>query len=233
MYRSAFNMRKILFSFIIVFLFPAVASAGGIALGATRIIYPMEVKQVSLGVTNTDEKNRFLIQSWIDDASDKKMKIFTVTPPLFVSKPKSENTIKIINTGADLPKDRESLFWLNSKAIPSVEREQVADKNVLQIAVLARIKMFVRPAGLPVKAGDAYKMLKFSRVSGGINVTNPSPYYLTVVNMTIGNQKIESFMVAPFTEKIVNTAQPAAGGISYQTINDYGANTPVINVNSY
>lgn len=59
MYRSAFYMRKILFSFIIVFLFPAVASAGGIALGATRIIYPMEAEQVSLAVTNTDEKIAF------------------------------------------------------------------------------------------------------------------------------------------------------------------------------
>ena len=233
MYRSAFNMRKILFSFIIALLFPAVASAGGIALGATRIIYPMEAKQVSLAVTNTDEKNRFLIQSWIDDASDQKTKEFTVTPPLFVSKPKSENTIKIINTGANLPKDRESLFWLNSKAIPSVDREQIADKNVLQIAVLARIKMFVRPECLPVKVGDAYKMLKFNKVSGGINVTNPSPYYLTVVNMKAADQKIESFMIAPFAEKIINTEKPVTGGISYQTINDYGANTPVISVNSY
>lgn len=233
MYRSAFNMRKILFSFIIALLFPAVASAGGIALGATRIIYPMEAKQVSLAVTNTDEKNRFLIQSWIDDASDQKTKEFTVTPPLFVSKPKSENTIKIINAGANFPKDRESLFWLNSKAIPSVDREQIADKNVLQIAVLSRIKMFVRPEGLPVKVGDAYKMLKFNKVSGGINVTNPSPYYLTVVNMKVADQKIESFMIAPFAEKIINTEKAVAGGISYQTINDYGANTPVISVNSY
>ncbi|RUT67400.1 molecular chaperone [Morganella morganii] len=225
-------MRKIIFSFIVVLLFPAMASAGGIALGATRIIYPMEEKQVSLAVTNTDEKNRFLIQSWIDDASDKKTKLFTVTPPLFVSKPKSENTIKIINTGANLPKDRESLFWLNSKAIPSVEREQIADKNVLQIAVLARIKMFVRPEGLPVKVGDAYKMLKFNKVSGGLNVTNPSPYYLTVINMTVADQKIDGFMIAPFAEKIINTTKPVAGKISYQTINDYGANTPVISVNS-
>ncbi len=228
-----FDINKIMIYFVFTLFFPAVVSAGGIALGATRIIYPMEAKQISLAVTNTDETNRFLIQTWIDDESDKKTKEFTVTPPLFVSKPKSENTIKIINTGAVLPKDRESLFWLNSKAIPSVERGQVTDKNVLQIAVLARIKMIIRPEGLPVKAGDAYKMLEFNKVNAGVKVINPSPYYLTIVNMKVADYKIDSFMISPLSEKILSTPGLAVGEVSYQTINDYGANTPLFKVNMH
>lgn len=50
------------------------AQAGGIALGATRVIYPADARQVSLAVTNSDKNNRFLIQSWIEDGSEKKVR---------------------------------------------------------------------------------------------------------------------------------------------------------------
>ncbi len=46
--------------------------AGGVVLGATRVIYPQGNKQVSLAVTNTDEKALFLIQSWFTDSEGKK-----------------------------------------------------------------------------------------------------------------------------------------------------------------
>lgn len=216
---------------VIAFLFPVASIAGGIALGATRIIYPLEAKQVSLAINNTDAKNRFLIQSWIDDDSDKKTKDFVVTPPLFVSKPKSENTIRIIKLGANLPKDRESLFWLNSKAIPSIDRAEIEDKNVLQIAVLARVKIFVRPEGLTMKSGEAYKMLKFSKVNDELNISNPTPYYLTIINMKISGNEIPSTMVAPLSNKIIKLPRGVIGRLSYQTINDYGANTPLVDVN--
>ncbi|EKT62285.1 fimbria/pilus periplasmic chaperone [Providencia burhodogranariea] len=216
---------------VIAFVMPTVSVAGGIALGATRIIYPLEAKQISLAINNTDEKNRFLIQSWVDDSSDKKTKDFIITPPLFVSKPKSENTIRIINAGANLPKDRESLFWLNSKAIPSIDRTEIEDKNVLQIAVLARVKIFVRPEGLTMKSGEAYKMLKFNRVNDELNIDNPTPYYLTIINMKIGNNEVASTMVSPLSNKRIKLPRGTMGRLSYQTINDYGANTPLIETN--
>ncbi|WP_148720901.1 fimbria/pilus periplasmic chaperone, partial [Klebsiella oxytoca] len=43
--------------------FTARAEAG-VALGATRVIYPAGQKQVQLAVTNNDEKSTYLIQSW-------------------------------------------------------------------------------------------------------------------------------------------------------------------------
>lgn len=64
-----------------------------------------------------------------------------MTPPLFVSEAKSENTLRIIYAGAPLPKDRESLFWMNVKAIPSVNKNSLEGKNVLQLAILSRIKL--------------------------------------------------------------------------------------------
>ncbi|SQK77442.1 Chaperone protein fimC precursor [Tatumella ptyseos] len=56
--------------------FMAVTSLGiagqaeaGVALGATRVVYPSNQKQVSLGISNNDDKSTYLIQSWIENAA--------------------------------------------------------------------------------------------------------------------------------------------------------------------
>ena len=84
----------------------SVQAAGGIALGATRVIYPADAKQTSLSISNSDTKERYLVNSWIENSAGAKEKSFVVTPPLFVSEPKSENTLRIIYAGEPLPKDR-------------------------------------------------------------------------------------------------------------------------------
>lgn len=43
-----------------------------VALGATRVIYPANQKQVLLPVTNNDPASVYLIQSWIENAGDQK-----------------------------------------------------------------------------------------------------------------------------------------------------------------
>lgn len=55
--------------------------------------------------------------------SDQKDTQFVITPPLFSMQGKKENTLRIINaTNHQLPGDRESLFWVNVKAIPAMEK---------------------------------------------------------------------------------------------------------------
>ena len=50
---------------------------------------------------------------------------FVITPPLFAMQGKKENTLRIIDaTNNQLPQDRESLFWMNVKAIPDVYKRQ-------------------------------------------------------------------------------------------------------------
>ena len=56
------------------------ASAGGIALGATRVIYPQGDKQVSLPVINSSADNTFLIQSWVANVEGIKSPDFILTP---------------------------------------------------------------------------------------------------------------------------------------------------------
>lgn len=204
-----------------------VKAAGGIALGATRVIYPAEDKQTSLSISNSDGKSRFLVNSWVENSRGEKEKTFVVTPPLFVSEPESENTLRIIYAGQPLPDDRESLFWLSVKAIPSVNKENATDKNVLQLAVLSRIKLFVRPKSLTGLTEDAPAKLQFSRLDKHLNITNPSAYYITLVNVHMGNQKLDNVMVAPKSRAQVLIPPDVQGGVTFQTVNDYGALTPV------
>lgn len=77
----------------------------------------------------------------MENASESKSSDFVVTPPLFVMKPQKENTLRIMYVGPNnLPADRESLYWVNVKAIPSAAKD-TKGKNTLQIAVLSRIKL--------------------------------------------------------------------------------------------
>lgn len=161
-------------SFILMMVSACANASGGIALGATRVIYPAEAKQTSLAITNSNKQERYLINAWIENASGQKEKTFAVTPPLFVSEPNSENTLRIIYAGPALPADRESLFYMNVKAIPSVNKAKTENNNVLQLAILSRIKLFVRPNNLAMQPEEALSQLRFERAGSHLKVSNAS-----------------------------------------------------------
>lgn len=58
--------RKIITALLIIFCSSiSIQAYAGIALGATRVIYPADQKQVKLSVINNEDNGIFLIQSWI------------------------------------------------------------------------------------------------------------------------------------------------------------------------
>lgn len=197
-------------------------AAGGIALGATRLIYNQEKKQASMPVVNSTTNKRFLINSWVEDASSKKINTVIVTPPMFVSEAKSESSLRIINANQNLARDRETLYYLNVQAIPSVSKEELEQTNVLQLAILSRIKMMVRPPNLSIRVEDAPGLLITSVRNNKIFIKNPTPYFMTIANLSVDNQKQITFMLDPFSEKSLDHF---GREVKFQTINDYGAFT--------
>ncbi|EBQ1500253.1 fimbria/pilus periplasmic chaperone, partial [Salmonella enterica] len=158
------------------------AQAGGIALGATRVIYPQGSKQTSLPIINSSASNVFLIQSWVANADGSRSTDFIITPPLFVIQPKKENILRIMYVGPSLPTDRESVFYLNSKAIPSVDKNKLTG-NSLQIATQSVIKLFIRPKNLAEAPAHAPSTLRCRNERGQLTITNPSPYYVSMVEL--------------------------------------------------
>ena len=201
-------------------------ASNSVDLGATRLVYDGSKSQASVSVSNTDTR-AYLIQSWVtkDSMSEKPLDdLFITTPPLFRLEPKTDNSVRVVYNGQSLPQDRESVFWLNVKAIPSVER---ADNNKLTIAVKTQIKLFYRPAGLTGDAADAYKSLKFSTNNSKLTINNPTPYSVSLSTLKVNGSNIDtSVMILPFSSTSINKHVSGGAKVSWQAINDFGGITP-------
>ncbi|CAI2158497.1 Chaperone protein fimC precursor [Serratia fonticola] len=205
---------------------PVLASAAGVTLNTTRIIYSQGSHQQTVSVRNSDEKTTFLIQSWVENADGKKTKDFVVTPPLFTSKPGNENMLRLVYSGDLLPQDRESLYFFNSKAIPSVDKEALEGKNALILAAITRIKLFVRPQNLKLLPEAAPAELRFKKEGQVLNINNPTPYYLTLTELKTGQTPLQDIMVAPMSSASVSLPASTGSDVTFSTINDYGGLTP-------
>ncbi|WP_291830958.1 fimbria/pilus periplasmic chaperone [Candidatus Symbiopectobacterium sp. PLON1] len=92
-------------------------------------------------LSNQNVENHFLAQSWLTDENRNKISTpLLVLPALQRIEPKGHSLISLVKTGqlAQLPKDRESLFYLNVREIPPKPEKA----NVLQIAIQSEIKVF-------------------------------------------------------------------------------------------
>lgn len=220
------NVMGSLLALAVVFCTPH--AEAGVALGATRVIYPAEQKQVTLGVSNNNDKDTFLIQSWVENDDGQKEGRFVITPPLFLMQGKKENTLRIIDaTNNALPKDRESLFWVNVKAIPSLDKAKQKE-NTLQLAITSRIKLLYRPQNLSMAPDQAPGKLTFKRDANTLVLNNPTPYFLTVTELNAGTRSLANVMVPPMGAATVKLPGDAGSAITYRTINDYGALTSVM-----
>jgi len=197
----------------------------GIQLGATRVIYKSGDSMASIDVMNS-EKIAYLIQSWVAKSTDSRIKEktdFIITPPLFKLEPNSDNTVRIMYTGNSLPKDRESVFWLNVNAIPSTEK---TDKNHLVISLKTQIKLFYRPDELKGDANSAYKNILFEEKNGLLVIKNPTPFAVSFQDILINGRSLtENTMVLPFSSLETNKKVSAGQTIVWNAINDYGGYT--------
>jgi fimbrial chaperone protein len=204
-------------------LFLSVSHAAGIQVGRTRIIYNADKKEVSLPLINKDKELPWLIQSWTDTGDGKTRGAFIVTPPLFRLDPQKEQSLRIAWSGARLPVDRESLFWINIRTIPAVAKED-EDKNVLRLIYKTRMKMFWRPKGLTGTTTETCKKLRFSRQGAALQVTNDGNFYSIFDNVHLGSVAVEKAdMVAPKSSVLIPLPTSANGqNVSWRCITDYG-----------
>lgn len=199
--------------------------AGGVALSSTRVIYNGDKKEASLTVNNKSSNEEFLIQSWIDDINGSKKTPFIITPPLFKLNPTKNNVLRIVKTTDSLPQDRESVYWINVKSIPA-KSDDASERNVLQIAVRTRLKLFYRPAGLKGNSMDAWSQLRFSKAENGqLKVENPSVFNLTFNDLYANGTEIKKAGMVPSKGELA-ISLPAKNTtiteVKYSIINDFG-----------
>lgn len=214
---------------MIIFIFtlcPTIANAG-IALGGTRLIYEDNKNSASIDVLNTD-RQIYLIQSWIE-SSDNSPVPFVLTPPLFKISKKSQRSLRIMKISSSLPGDRESLFWLNVKAIPLTENTG----SSIQVAVKTRIKLFFRPKKLNSPPPDIGEKLSWSLHQGELTVTNPTPYYMSFYSVEFNNTPLKEIkMIAPMTTaRFALPGNDVHGVLTWKIINDYGVTSQIASSN--
>ncbi|GAK27246.1 fimbrial biogenesis chaperone [Serratia liquefaciens] len=191
----------------------------GVVVGATRLVYDGDKKESSLSVNNPDALP-YLIQSWVEPQEGSTEKApFILTPPLFRLDAGRQNVLRVVRVGGTLPEDRESLYWLNVKTIPSTERRD----NTLQIAVKTRIKLIYRPTALKGLPDDVANQLTWRRQGARLAVNNPTPFYMNFQSVKVNGQEVkDSTYVAPYATATFTLPTDAGSAVSWRVINDFG-----------
>lgn len=200
----------------------------GIIINTTRVIYPAEDKEVSFGVHNTGS-GEILVQSWLEPSaehSDASNLPFVITPALARLSGDGRQLLRVIYAGHDMPRDRESVLWLNVQEIP-----QAVAENALQVAIRQRIKLFFRPQGLVGDVADAPEKLRWTLAGDNtVQVDNPGPYHVSMVRIAgqRGSAQLlnqDSQMIAPGQSlkfALASAVDSAGLNLSFISINDFG-----------
>ena len=189
------------FSWVLVSSLTQTAQAAVTVMG-TRVVYNAFDRDVTIQLSNAGNTPS-LVQTWVDlgDPKAQPQDIdapFVLSPPMFRIDPNHKQNLRMVFTGKVLPKDRESLYWLNVLEIPPKPSES-AGENYLQFSVRSRLKIFYRPANLPGDANKAAQSVKWQikresnrdSAKGNqeetirITADNPTPYHVSFAEIRL------------------------------------------------
>lgn len=219
------------------------AADASVVIGGTRVVFPAASGEVTVRLNNNGQQPA-LVEAWIDagnpDSTPDTARVpFLITPPLFRMNAGKGQSLRIVYTNQPLPKDRESLFWLNVLEIPPKPATKPGEaQNTLQFAVRSRLKLFFRPAGLAGDPVDAAKQVTWAVAADGAGYAlvarNPTPYHITFSQLSLNVDNVAyapgNGMVAPLSTlrlpiKNLHRAPAAGTVVAYTVLNDFGAAT--------
>lgn len=226
-------LKKLTASFLFWIFIAPVASAS-LVLDQNRVIYPgASVQSVVVKISNPTQHD-FLVQAWVEDKDGRTQQDIFVDPPLSKIAGQHKIALRVMAINPSMVnKSREQLYWLNIKEIPKIEKASSGAQ--LAIVMRTRIKILYRPKEVPGEMGLAYKNLEWKRSSSGLQVFNPTPYYITFDKVWLDNQKTKSIkadMIPPLsTTLMAKGSAGSAGVINYTVINDFGDTSDVVQKN--
>ena len=223
---------------LLVLMFLGKSAAAGVMVESSRVVFSASDRERSLMLSNTNDYP-VIVQTWIDDGSPEGTPETAVNAPvmplpgIFRLEPGEKKFLRLLATGMDLPKDRESLFWLNIYEIPPSDARLPPGTSAIKVAVRLQLKMFWRPQNLAMGIDEAADALQFSlnRQPGSVRVKaiNPTPYYVSFNAAGVMGKEstcpVDFGMISPKGEKeaVLNPGcEQSAMKLHYMLINDDG-----------
>lgn len=218
----------------------------GFGLNTSRVVVMADAPGGTTVTALNNSDNVYLVQSQVWPAKgltgypeDGKLPAagtvpFLVTPPLKRMGPQSRLPLRILTTAAQsLPQDRESLFFLSAKAIPSVPPASGKESTSVPRVVMALqqfVKLYWRPAGLKPRAlfdGEVAPKLRMSLVGGKLHVQNPTPYYITFGVLKVNGKPLKADDLRVMTPPKGGQDYPLPAGVTggqveWQAIDEFG-----------
>lgn len=242
---SRFSWFFSLLSLLSLFLLPQANAVTYI--NHSRLVINESKAEVSFSIRNEGE-SAVLMQLWSDhgNITDKPESIrmpFIIQPPLFRLNAKDSRRIRLqtVDGGRSLPKNTESLYWLNALEIPSKTKND-GFNNTLQIAFRTRIKIFYRPVGIEgLRPENEVNKISHAIVKCGnsqcIELNNPTPLHFTLLSIKLSDgQSLNALpndgVISPHSSMLIPLKTGGHHRVQLKSLNwidDYGVeNTNLI-----
>lgn len=206
-----------------------------VVMTGTRVIYPAQAQEKMVQLTNQDT-HPYLVQVWLDTGNPNLTAQtadapFLASPQVFRMNPNAGQVVRLVFTGSDLAKDRESLFYLNFVQMPAMKASEL-HANKLLLSVSSRMKLFYRPQALAGNPNALSQSLHFKLQGRAVTASNDSGYFATVRRADVVSRGksyaiAQESMVAPLSQAVwaLPAGASAAAGdtVRLTLVNDFGA----------
>ncbi|MGP1325013.1 fimbrial biogenesis chaperone [Serratia sp. CY40230] len=224
----------------------ALASIGaqaGIIASATRVIFHEGETEKTLMLLNTNGYP-IVAQTWVDNgdvnaAPELSRAPFVTLPSVFALQPSALKGLRILFAGANLPADRESVFWLNLYEIPPNPPTTPPLASRVTLAMNTQMKIFYRPRALQGKAENATEAVSFTLQKSPdgylLRCQNRSAFYLSFARIAVHADRRDypvrqesDMMTAPFSTRdyhldgVAAPTLPSQVTVQATLINDQG-----------
>ncbi|CBG90825.1 fimbrial chaperone [Citrobacter rodentium] len=218
------SLRKLFIS-ASLFLFTATSHAAFV-LNSTRYVFDEKRQNISVQVDNQSSQE-YGGQIWIENQDQNDKNVYFVTSPTFFKvADQHKQILRILKINDALPKDKESLFWINIQEIPKAPKEGA---NTLSIALHTQVKMFYRPDALKEKRENAEQQIKMISSEGNTVLWNDTPYYFAIISVKqngtlvkVSDDIKEKLSVFAPGEKISLGKSITGSNLSIVVFDDYG-----------
>ena len=220
---------KLIFTLFLTLCTFSQSAFAAFILNGTRFIYDEGRKNISFEISN-ESKETYGGQVWIDNVLIPKEDVaFVPMPSFFKVEGGQTQVVRIMKITDKLPKDKESIFWLNVQEIPPVNKDQ---NNVMVVAVNTQVKLLYRPAGIIKGRNNAESKMLLKKEGTSYILNNPTPYYFAVTEFKVNGKAVplskelsnKLGMISPQSSILLNGVKlTPTSKVVVEAIDDYGA----------